>query len=281
MNDTNNINDNIDNNLNNVTNNNTSVVNNDTVVENVTNPTPSNQITSPTPLVSRRSDPNDDVVEDSVDSKKKISIFTIIVRIVLVAIIFILLFILLTKDGKQIIYRNFVFNKIEISKFEPNEYYRARNYEYVQITNDFEAKDKQHLLNIYYTIVNSGAKEFTFACSSQYKECLDDVQEISNSEIILSNLKAFIHPFNGFTSIGTQYSTHGEVVLTIYKSYTDEEIKVVEAKMNQVIQELGIDLKNNTEIIKTYHDYIINNTKYDSARSEEQIKNMNEKGSVL
>ena len=263
MNDSNNINNNIDNNVN--TNVNTT--------EEVASNTPDINDIGSTPLVGRRTNPDvANLDNNEIEPKNKVSIFTIIVRIILVAIIFILLFILLTKDGKQIIYRNFV-NKIEISKFDPNKYYRARDYEYVQITNDFEAKDKQHLLNIYYTIVNSGANEFTFACSNSYKDCIDDVQEISNSEIILSNIKAFVHPFNGFTSIGTQYSTHGEVVLTIYKSYTSEEIKAVEKKMNQVIQELGIDLKDNTEIIKTYHDYIINNTKYDSVRSEENIEN--------
>lgn len=263
MNDSNNLNE-----PNNLTSTNSSPDIGPNVVNNVPLQNNDNSINN-TPVVGRRSNP-DDIVES--EPEKKISIVTIIIRVILLAIIFILLYILLTKNGKEIVYRYFVFDKIEISTLSPNKYYREYDYDYVQITDDFEAKDKQHLLNIYYTVVNSGATEFTFACSKNYDKCLDDVQEISNSEIILSNIKAFVHPFNGFTSIGTQYSTHGEVVLTIYKSYTDAEIKSIEDKMNAIITQFALDGKDTKTIVKTYHDYIINNTKYDSNRSNEDIQ---------
>ena len=53
----------------------------------------------------------------------------------------------------------------------------------------------------------------------------------SNLKILIkSNIKAFIHPFNGFSRIETNYSNHGEVVLNIEYTYTESEIK-----------EMGID----------------------------------------
>lgn len=261
MNDSNDMN-NINNENNNITsdnlNNNVQFTNNNTIVND----------TTPT-SIGRRSNDNNDIEEEP---KKKTSIVTIIIRVILLIIILILLYILLTDDGKDIVYRSFILKNIDISELSPNEYYREYDYDYVQITDNFVASDKQHLLNIYYTIANSGATEFTFACSNKYESCLDDVQDISNSEVILSNIKAFIHPFNGFTSIGTQYSSHGEVVLTIYRSYTDEEIKAVEDKISEVVKEYGANLTDPKEIIRTYHNYIINNTKYDSARSEGQTE---------
>ncbi len=215
-------------------------------------------------------------IEENIETptpKKKTSFMTIVTRIVLLIIIIFLLFIFFTKDGKNIVYRNLSFKEIKVSTLSPNKYYKDYSYEYVQITNDFYAKDKQHLLNIYYTIANSGAKEFTFACSKEYESCLDDVKEISKDEVILSNIKAFVHPFNGFSRIETNYSNHGEVVLNIEYTYSESEIKEIELIMNTVISSQKINTNDIKSIIKTYHDYIINNTKYDSERSQDQVVN--------
>lgn len=205
--------------------------------------------------------------------KKKTSIITIIIRVILLVIIGILLYLFFTKDGINIIYRNFIFKKIEVSTLTPNKYYKEYDYDYVQITDDFVAKDKQHLLNIYYTVANSGASKFTFACSKEYKNCLKDVEDISNNEVILSNIKAFIHPFNGFTRIETNFSSYGEVIIRMEKTYTDEEIAALEVKVNDIISKQKINSNDIRSIIKTYHDYIINNTRYDSARTQNQTIN--------
>ena len=65
-------------------------------------------------------------------------------------------------------------DNITISK---NDYYKDNNYEYVQNTNDFIAKDKTHLKNIFYTIINSGTENFTFYCDDNYTNCTNDVDE--------------------------------------------------------------------------------------------------------
>ena len=170
-------------------------------------------------------------------------------------------------------YNYYLNNSIEITSFTPNSYYRERNYDYVQITDDFVAKDKQHLLNIYYTIINSGIDSFTFKCSQEYSECLNDVESISNSSTILSNINSFVHPFNGFNSIGTEYSTTGKVVIKVEKTYSDEEIEIIDKLIRQFIRDKLINVSSNKEKVKIIHDFIINNTKYDKDRSDNNIVN--------
>lgn len=169
------------------------------------------------------------------------------------------------------VYQKLIETNIKISEYVPNEYYSNNNYSYVQITDDFIAKDKQHLLNIYYTIVDSGNTEFTFRCGSEYKECLNDVASISHDQTTLSNINSFVHPFNSFSSIRTKYDSIGRITVTVNKTYTDTEIKILKTKMQEIIEEQVKDTTDKREIIKIIHDYIINNTKYDSDRSDKQI----------
>ncbi len=160
---------------------------------------------------------------------------------------------------------------IETSKLQPNSYYRKVDYEYVQITDSFEAKNYQDLLNIYYTIVNSGAHEFTFKCD--YDDCLNDVDYISNNQQILSNINSFIHPYNSFSSIETKYNSVGKVNIVINRLYTEQEIKDLNKKIEEINQKYVKSETNINKIIRIIHDYIINNTKYDSDRSDLQIVN--------
>ncbi len=175
------------------------------------------------------------------------------------------------EDINSFLYQKYILDEIKISDFNPNEYYRKKDYEFVQITNDFEAKDKKHLLNIYYTIINSGAENFTFRCDIEYKECLDDVAEISKDQSVLSYINSFIHPFNGFSSVETLYDNLGKVELIVNKAYTDEEISIIKNKMQTIINTINNTSNNEKIIIKNVHDYIINNTKYDKERSDNNI----------
>ncbi len=164
----------------------------------------------------------------------------------------------------------FVFQKmlddVEISELKPNEYYRATDYSYVQITNDFEAKNYNHLMNIYYTIVNSGMESFIFKCD--YDECIKDVEDISNNQILLSNINSFVHPYNNFSSIATKFDSLGIVELTINKQYSDKQIKELKLKSEEIIKNVVGTTSNSVDIIRKIHDYIIINTKYDSDRSD-------------
>ena len=152
-----------------------------------------------------------------------------------------------------------------------NKYYRDYDYKYIKITNDFLAKDKTQLLNIYYTIINSGIDEFSFYCSNSYKSCINDVVEIANNQETLSNINSFVHPYNSFNSIETKYDTLGKVTLKINKAYTEEQIKEINNVMNDIIKNKVKDEKDKKNIIKIIHNYIINNSKYDSDKSNKNI----------
>ena len=130
------------------------------------------------------------------------------------------------------------------------------DYEYVSSTDNFVPENKQDIMDIIYTILNSGWKEFTFYCPTEYETCVDDVTSITNN----------VHPFNSFKTIETNYTTSGEISLIIHKLYSDEEIKEINDKVKKVIDENIKDNMSEEDRIKTIHDYIINNTKYDDEK---------------
>ena len=67
-------------------------------------------------------------------------------------------------------------NKREIEIPEVNEYKTFEGqYSYVSDTDNFVPENKQDILNIIYTTLNSGWEEFTFYCPEEYKECIDEI----------------------------------------------------------------------------------------------------------
>ena len=64
-------------------------------------------------------------------------------------------------------YDKFVYAKKEVAPPEKNNYYRDYDFEFVQNTKDFTPDNYQELLNIYYTALNSGVKEFSFFLSKR------------------------------------------------------------------------------------------------------------------
>lgn len=177
------------------------------------------------------------------------------------------------EDIGRFLYKKFILEGVEISTLEPNEYYQAKDYKYVQLTNDFIIKDKQQLLNAYYTIVDNGNDEFTFMCDRDYVDCLDDVAELSHNQSTLSNINSFVHPYNSFASIETEYDSLGKVIVKVNKVYTGEDIRRINNKIKDIVTNYVGNTTDKKEIIKKIHDYIINNTKYDSDRSDKKIVN--------
>lgn len=192
----------------------------------------------------------------------------------LIAICIILFFIIFNSDiiGKYIANITNTSNK-EITLGEKNEYYRNYNFQFVKNTENFTPYSAQDILNIYYTAINAGKNSFTFNCPEEYKDCLTEVKNLANNQTKLSHINNFVHPYNSFKHIETEYNNLGEVTMTIQKNYTKELINEIEAKIDYIEENI---LNKNTNIetnIKLAHDYIINNSKYDSARSDYNIIN--------
>jgi len=149
----------------------------------------------------------------------------------------------------------------------------ASDYSFVQNTNKFIPSEKQDIINIVYTFLNSGWDTFTFYCPKEYDSCIDDVISITNDNVLLSNINNFVHPFNSFQTIETNYTTSGEVTLVSHKLYNKEMIETLDKKVNQIIENNIYESMTIKEKIKTIHDYIINNTKYDTEKITGVTKN--------
>lgn len=153
-----------------------------------------------------------------------------------------------------------------------NEYANNRNYQFVQITNDFTPHNKQDILNIYYTIINSGMTDFTFYCPEEYTECINDVNYISNNQSLLSNINNFVQVYNSFSHIETEFDSLGKVQVVIHHTYTEEQITEIDTVVAKVMTSLLTPEMTTEEKIKVLHDYIVNTTKYDKDRSDNKIK---------
>lgn len=161
----------------------------------------------------------------------------------------------------------------QVTKITKNNYYRDYNFAFVKQTTNLSPKTKQDLLNIFYTAINSGQDTFTFSCPEEYQDCITEVGNLADDQELLSHINNFVHPFNGFKSLETEYDSLGEVKIKIKKSYTAEEITMLETEIEKIEKEIIIPTDTLENKIKAIHDYIINNSKYDSKRSEEKIIN--------
>ena len=154
-----------------------------------------------------------------------------------------------------------------------NDYSRDYSFNFVSLTDDFSPKNYQDLLNIYFTILNSGEDEFSFYCQDDYKECLTDVDNLANDQKTLSAINNFVHPFNSFKHLETTYDDYGKVTLKIDHIYNSSEIKLINAKVKEIEKEIWNNTMSDEEKIKQAHNYIINNSKYDKDRSDNNIVN--------
>lgn len=156
----------------------------------------------------------------------------------------------------------------EVSVPDANTYKKVEDFIFVQNTNDFIPLSYNDILNIYYTITNSGYKTFTFYCPSEYKECTKDVETISNDPETLTYINNFVHPFNSFSNIQTIISESGEINININYLYTEEEKEVVTKKVNEIYNQVITNDMSDYDKIKAIHDYIVDHSKYDVERND-------------
>ena len=192
----------------------------------------------------------------------------------------IVLFIVLTIFVLTIIFHGKIVNFIvdhfsEMNKkatvLENNRYASDTNYMYVKLTDNFFPENKQDIMNIYYTIINSGMTDFVFYCSKDYDNCLEDVNYISNNQKMLSYINNFVPVYNSFKNIETEFDSLGKVSVHITHNYSKSEINEINKKLEYIIDNVIKDDASEKEKIKAIHDYIINNTKYDKERSDDNV----------
>ena len=144
-----------------------------------------------------------------------------------------------------------------------NSYAREKDWGYVKKTNNFNPKNKQEILNLFYTALDGGWDALTFYCADSYTTCISDVRAITEDNYILSNINNFVTTLNAYNRIFVDMSSLGRVNIQFERLYTEQKKSEIEEKVNQLYQELITDDMDTEEKIRTIHDYIINHTVYD------------------
>lgn len=148
-----------------------------------------------------------------------------------------------------------------------NAYKKNYDFQYVQNVSNYTPYSYHDLINIIFTAINNGWNEFTFYCPTEYTNCVNDVTDISKNENLLTSLSNFVSPYNSFNYIQTLYNDSGEITLEISKVYTDQEISQINTVVKQTINNLITPQMDTYTKILTIHDYIVNNTKYDTEKN--------------
>lgn len=159
------------------------------------------------------------------------------------------------------------FNKKEFIIAKENEYYLKYEYNYVKNYTD-EVSNKEELINYIYYVINTGSEYADGECKKEYTNCISDLNNIADDEEILSIINNYVHPYNSFKTISFAYNKKGEFSLSIEHVYSKEEITEINYVVENKINELIKDNMATKDKIKRIHDYIIDNTKYDTLKND-------------
>jgi len=175
-------------------------------------------------------------------------------------LLFILILVLIYKDNITEYILDTYIHKKETLPVTANDYTLDYNFSYIKQTDDFFAKDKQQVLDIFYTYLNSGAREFYFYC--EYEQCSKDIKELSENGTF-DYINNFVSPYNNYKHRYISISSWGKVSVIVDNSYTPNEITMVNTKLKEITDKIINTNMTDKEKIKAFHNYIINNTKYD------------------
>lgn len=162
---------------------------------------------------------------------------------------------------------NYVTNNIikqeKLEELSYNKYSNKKNYNYVSITDDFYIKNKESIKNVFYTILDSGVDNYSFYCDKDYDNCSTDIANFFDDQENLSDINNFVHPYNSFKNIKISITNYGKITLYINHVYDTNKINFIENKIDEFISQNITDTMSINDKIKVFHDYIINNTKFD------------------
>ena len=192
-----------------------------------------------------------------------------LLKLLPLVILFILVFIYREPITEYIV-EKIIFSK-EIYIEEPNQYALDYDFEYLKTTDDFIADNRQEILNIIYTSLNNGYDNFYFYC--HYEECQEDVSDITEPENLIT-ISNYIHPYNAYRRVYVSTNSFDKVEIRIEKSYTKDNINSINQKLDQIIKEIITDDMSDKEKITVFHNYIIDNTVYDSNYLETNLNDI-------
>lgn len=195
------------------------------------------------------------------NTKKRILIAIFVVIIVITAF-FIYEKSYLINNKIDYFYRKYLQANIK-QKLVDNEYKKNQTYEFVSINKATDIKNEKELKNAIYTFLDSGWDSYTVFCNVNYLNCTSDVKRIVEDKNYITNISNFVHPFNTFEEFKTSISSSGKIIFRKTNRYSKYQINELNEKVDEIYNKYYDKSKNKRENIKIFHDYIINNTKYD------------------
>lgn len=149
-----------------------------------------------------------------------------------------------------------------------NTYFIEDNFEYIDNYEVAEVHSKQEIINAIYYLINSGVSYSKRYCAKDYEDCYHDMELISSDANLLSVLNNYIHPYNSFDSIIFNFD-NSVIEIEIKHTYTSEQIEAINKKVNDFIESNIKSNMSTREKIKVIHDYIIDNTEYDTLKTSD------------
>ena len=148
-----------------------------------------------------------------------------------------------------------------------NSYFVEDHFNYVDNYEKAEVHSREEIIYSIYYLINSGANYSKRYCAKDYVTCYQDMEVISSDTNLLSILNNYVHPYNSFDSIIFNFDEN-IIEIEIQHTYTKEEVKQLDDKVSGVISEKIKNNMSNKDKIKAIHDYIINNTEYDTLKTD-------------
>lgn len=121
---------------------------------------------------------------------------------------------------------------------------------------DYIADSYDELKIIIYSILNSGINSFTFKCN--YDTCMEDYTDV------ITITHNYVHPYNTYKIVNLTTNILNEVNVEFLAQYSTSEINDINFKLEEIILEIIDEEMNDMDVIRVFHDYVINNTVYDS-----------------
>ena len=153
-------------------------------------------------------------------------------------------------------------------KTSENSYFIEDHFAYVDNFEKAEVSSKADIIYSIYYLINSGITYSKRYCAKDYDTCYQDMEAISGDTNLLSILNNYVHPFNSFDSIIFNFDEN-IIEIEIKHTYTNEEVKLLNEKVDQIIEENITNTMSTNDKIKAIHDYIINNTEYDTLKTKD------------
>ena len=189
----------------------------------------------------------------------------------LIICLFILFGYLFRENITEFVLKEFVNDKFIVT-YENNIYAKGNNEKY-QTTDNFYPKNKQDIINLFFTALDGGWNDITFFCTNEYEECINDVTKLTDDEIELSKINNYVHPYNSYKKITLNYNTYGKVSITFDRLYESNEIEIINKKVDEILEQKITSNMTLEDKIRTIHDHIISNVVYDSESAEKVINN--------